>query len=140
MKLLKGCKTWNGPVTSSNELINILKTRPGQQRFILRTELAYFMHTHKTEKTQRPHLFKQNRISDEEKFENLCILLSDDAEESIATVANLPTNEDGMKVLSSPTAEDLKISANFEINQLYVTVWISGKDEIVVCRIYYRDK
>ena len=49
MKLLKDCKTWNGPVTSSNELINILKTHPGQQRFILRTELAYFMHTHKTE-------------------------------------------------------------------------------------------
>ena len=49
MKLLKDCKTWNGPVTSSNELINILKTHPCQQRFILRTELAYFMHTHKTE-------------------------------------------------------------------------------------------
>ena len=49
MKLLKDCKTWNGPVTSSNEQINNLKTRPGQQRFILRTELAYFMHTHKTE-------------------------------------------------------------------------------------------
>ena len=49
MKLLKDCKTWSGPVTSSNELINILKTHPGQQRFILRIELAYFMHTHKTE-------------------------------------------------------------------------------------------
>ena len=49
MKLLKDCKTWNGPVTSSNKLINILKTHPGQQRFILRTELAYFMQTHKTE-------------------------------------------------------------------------------------------
>ena len=76
MKLLKDCKTWNGPVTSSNELINILKTRPCQQRFILRTE-------------------------------------------------------DGMTVLSSPAAEDLKISANFEINQLCVRVWMSGKDEIV---------
>ena len=64
-------------------------------------------------------------------MENLCILLSDDAEESTATVANLPTNEDGMKVLSSPDAEDFKISANFEINQIYVTVWMSGKDEIV---------
>ena len=131
MKLLKDCKTWNGSVTSSNELINILKTRPCQQRFILRTELAYCMHTHKTEKTQRSDLFKQNRISDEEKLENLCILLSDDAEESTATVANLPTNEDGMTVLSSPAAEDLKTSANFEINQLYVTVWMSGKEEIV---------
>ena len=38
MKLLKDCKTWNGPVTSSNELIYILKTRPCQQRFILREQ------------------------------------------------------------------------------------------------------
>ena len=65
------------------------------------------------------------------KLENLGILLSDDMEESTATVANLPTNEDGMTVLSSPAAEDLKTSANFEINQLYVTVWMSGKEEIM---------
>ena len=64
-------------------------------------------------------------------MEKICILLSDDAEESKATVANLPTNEDGMKVLSSPAAGDLKISANFEINQIHVTVWMSGNDEIV---------
>ena len=36
-----------------------------------------------------------------------------------------------MKVLSSSAVEDLKISANIEINQLCVTVWMSGKDEIV---------
>ena len=36
MKLLKDCKSWNGPVTSSEEL-KVLKSRPDQEKFILHT-------------------------------------------------------------------------------------------------------
>ena len=56
-KLLIDCKTWNGPVTSGEELIKAMKSRPSQEVFILRTELAYYTHTHRTDKIQRPELY-----------------------------------------------------------------------------------
>ena len=101
MWLLSDCKSWRGQVTSTVEILEVLKRNPDKQKFILRlrTELAYFTDTHKTEKIQRPDLFRQNVISIEEKLENFCILLSDNAEIRTATIANLPTNEDGFKAL-----------------------------------------
>ena len=81
---------------SSGELLKIVHERPNQLKFILRTELAYFSHTHRADKTQRPELYKQNKISEEEKLENMCILLSSEAQASSATEAKLLTNEDGM--------------------------------------------
>ena len=107
MKLMKDCKSWNGPVTLSEELIKVLKSRSDQEKFILRTELTYFTHTYKTNKAPRSELYRQNLISQEEKLENLCILLTDDAEQSSATIANLPTYENGMKALSTtPSSEN----------------------------------
>ena len=46
-KLLIDCKTWNGPVTSGKELIKAVKSGPSQEKFILRTELACYIHTHR---------------------------------------------------------------------------------------------
>ena len=59
MWLLSDCKSWRGPVTSAVEILEVLKRNPDKQKFILRTELAYFTDTHKTEKIQRPDLFRQ---------------------------------------------------------------------------------
>ena len=53
-KLLGDCKKWGGPVTSATEILEVLRKNPDQQNSILRTETAHFVHTHKTEKTQRP--------------------------------------------------------------------------------------
>ena len=50
---------------------------------------------------QRSDFFRQNVISLEEKLENFCILLSDNAETCTTTIANLPTNEDGIKALAT---------------------------------------
>ena len=89
--------------------------------------MAYFTHTHKIEKIKRPDLFRQNVISFEEQLENLCILLSDDAETCTATIANLPTNEDGVKVL---TTNEISIAENpltFNVNQMYVVSWLEGE-------------
>ena len=91
-KLLGDCKKWGGPVTSATEILEVLRKNPDQQNSILRTETAHFVHTHKTEKTQRPGLFRQNIISFEEQLENFSILLSDKEEACTATTANLPTN------------------------------------------------
>ena len=78
-KLLADCKSWNGPFTSGEEMITVIKSRPDQEEFIVKTELAFFAHTHKKDKIQRPELFRQNKITFE-KVENLLVLLSEDAE------------------------------------------------------------
>ena len=54
-----------------------------------------------TQKNQRPDLFRQNKISYEDKLGNFCILLSDDVENCSATIAKLPINEDGMRAITS---------------------------------------
>ena len=112
MQLLSDCKSWGGPVTSAVEILEVLKRNPDKQKFILTAELAYFKHTHKTEKIQRPDFFTQNVIRFEKKLENFCIWLCDDAETSTAAIANLPTNEDGIKVLvtKETTAADVTSS------------------------------
>ena len=72
-------------------------------------------------------MFRQNVISFEEKLENLCILLSYDAETCTATIANLPTNEDGVKVL---TTNEISIAENpltFNVNQMCVVSWLEGE-------------
>ena len=62
MQLLSDCKSWGGPVTLVVEILEVLKGNPDKHKFILRTELAYFTRNHKTEKIQRPDLFRQNVI------------------------------------------------------------------------------
>ena len=126
-KLLIDCKVWGGPTTSTAEILEALRKNPDKQKFILRTELAYFVHTHKTEKTQRPDLFRQNLITDEEKLENFCILLSDDAESCTATIANLPTNEDGINALSSDSSA-LATTSKYQVNEMRVVFWVEGND------------
>ena len=62
-KLLAACKSWNGPFTSGEEMITAIKSQPDQEEFIVKTQLAFFAHTHKTDKIQRPKLFQQNKIT-----------------------------------------------------------------------------
>ena len=123
------CKSWGGPVTSTVEIFEVLKRNPDKQKFILRTELAYFTHTHKTEKIQKPDLFRQNVISFEEKLENFWILLSDNAETCTVTIANLPTNEDGIKTSATKetTAAEIASPSTFEVNLMYVVFWLEGE-------------
>ena len=129
MRLLSDCKSWGGPATSAEEILEVLKRNPDKQKFILRTELAYFTHTNKTEKIQRPDLFRQNVISFEEKLESFCILLSDDAETCTATIANLTTNGDGIKALATKetTAAEIRSPSTFEVNQMCVVFWLESE-------------
>ena len=61
--LLSGCKKWCGPVKLASELLKILQAHPDTAEKILKTEFSYFVHTHLTQKAQRPDLFRQNSIS-----------------------------------------------------------------------------
>ena len=101
-----------------------------QQKFNLRTELAFFSHTHRTDKIQRPDLYRQNNISYDEKLENMCILLSDDAITNTANVAYLPTNEDGIKALhnSAESTDNLK-HENMIVNTFCSVMWIEKTDK-----------
>ena len=125
-KLLADCKSWNGPFTSGEEMITVIKSWHDQKEFIVKTELAFFTHTHKTDKIQRPELLRQNKITHKEKVENLFVLLSEDAEQSSATTANLPTNADVLKVLSCQGGTyTAVISSNgkIEVNRLHAVMW-----------------
>ena len=57
-----------------------------------------FVHTHKTDKIQQPQLYRQNKTTHQSW--RTCLLLSDDAEQSSATTANLPMNKDLLDALS----------------------------------------
>ena len=61
-KLLHNCKSWGDPATWIEELKQSLQEKPDQQVITVKTELAYYVHIHKADKIDRPHLFKQNSI------------------------------------------------------------------------------
>ena len=81
--------------------------------------MAYYAHTHKVDKMQRPELYRQNGICHSEKLENLLILLegsSTSTEVATATIANLPSNSEALKSLShSPSAQ-----ASFPISRSFI--------------------
>ena len=118
-KLLQNCKSWGGPATSIEELKQSLQEKSDQQVTIVKTELVYYVHTHKADKITQPHLFKQNGISYEEKLMNLLILLEDE-DVSACTLADLPTNSD---VISAIEKTIEKPSTSLIVNQLCVVVW-----------------
>ena len=99
-KLLQECKTWDGPCTTADELCHILTQKPDLERVIVRTEMAFFAHSHKAEKIARPFLFRLSGISYEEKLENLLLLLSDDDWYATRSIASLTTNEDVLRELN----------------------------------------
>ena len=92
--------------------------------------MAYYAHTHKAEKIARKDLFKINNISFEEKLENLSILLDEEDNLSLSTVANLPTNEDMLKSLSNDVDTESTCKSNaIGYNDLCVVVWQSADNK-----------
>ena len=56
IKLLEDCKSWGGPITSTDELHYILKGKDNHRQ-ILKTEMAYYAHTHKADKIACRYLY-----------------------------------------------------------------------------------
>ena len=94
--------------------------------------LSYFSNTHCTDKLQRPDLYRHIMIRYDEKLENFCILLSDDASTASATLANLPTNEDWVKALTNMQNVDTVNSGEtgVEINKPRAVMWIEKNNKI----------
>ena len=125
-KLLRDCKSWNGPAITGEELQNILNGKDNQQE-VLRTEMSYYVHTHKANKIVNKDLYRINNISYEEMLANLMILLDDEKYESTATIANLPSNEDVLKLLSRVDPEQAEPVPSTPVidrtNSMCVVVW-----------------
>ena len=94
--LLQKCKTWNGPVTSVDELQMAIKRNPDNQTALVRTELAYYRNTHPDDVRSNPDLFKWQgpTINHDLRLENFCLILADcEIETPGGTAADLPTKE-----------------------------------------------
>ena len=84
-------------------------------------------HTHKADKIARKEFFRG--ITYDEMLENLLILLDDEKQESRATVANLPANDDILRLTkAAPTTEEDRF---LNINKLCVVVWQEKENKYV---------
>ena len=62
--------------------------------------MTFYRNAHKSDIKARPDLFKLNKISREERLENVLVLLSDE-DIACGSVADLPTNADALKTLKN---------------------------------------
>ena len=59
-KLLQNCKSLGGTCRTVEELQQILSEKADQDVYIVKTELPYYRHIHKANKTARPDFLKLN--------------------------------------------------------------------------------
>ena len=119
-RLLQDCKSWGGPATTPEELEVILKGKDNQQK-VLRTELLYFVNTHKSDKITNKDLFRVNNIGFEEMLENFMVILGGHTvKECTATTANLPTNKDVLdKIITKDSkSKELNREEDVKINKI----------------------
>ena len=122
--LAKTCKTWGGPCCSAEELKRVLEKNGDIDKKIVKTELSFYVHTHKSDRAHRPELFRLVNVDMATQLENLLILLSSEenvvGQSSLAEVA-LPTNEDALRaIFENPNNNEHDI---FEVNKMCVSVW-----------------
>ena len=87
-QLLQSCKSWGGPVTSVRELQQVLASKPESHYHIVRTELAYYRHTHVVEYRSNPDLFRLQGagVNHEVGLASFCLVLADNGGTSSAAV------------------------------------------------------
>ena len=84
---------------SVEELQIILLAKPDIQDRIMKAELAYFCQTYKPDTFAWADFFKFNKISKEERLENLILFLLD-RDNLTGTVFVLPTNADVLQMIT----------------------------------------
>ena len=89
---------------TSDELIAAIDANPGKQEKIVKAELTFYENAHKSDMITRPDLFKSNKISHEERLENLLTLLSNE-DIVCGSRADLTTNADALQTLKNSTIE-----------------------------------
>ena len=127
-KLLETCKSWEGPCVTSDELSAAIDAKAGKQEQIVKAELTFYRNIHKSDMIARPDLFKLNKMSHEERLENLLVLLGDE-DIACGSVADLPTNADALKTLKNSTTETTPNNPpeiHFSLNDSCVVAWYLG--------------
>ena len=126
-KLLAKCKTWDGPCTSVEELEDTLSKHPDNVEVLVKTELSFYKHCHRSDVMARPELYKINGKTHCERLENFTILSSES--ESRTDVGDphtyLPSNSDVFEMLV-PNDNDSRQEPERDyiaINEMYVTLW-----------------
>lgn len=90
---------WGGPCCSLEELKEVLKKNSEMDMKIIKTELSCYVHTHKSDRLNRPELFMISNIDMATQLENLSILLADEdnsARKSSIAEISLPSNDDAL--------------------------------------------
>ena len=117
------CKSWNGPAVSIEELEHILNHNPDMVEKIVKTELTYYKHTHRSEVIASPHLFKLIKVSHEERLSNFCILLNGQS----TNFKSLPKNKDALIIIQKESNDELPITVDIdhkvEVGGICITLW-----------------
>ena len=128
-KCLMLCKGWKGPVTSVEELQQILKDNPCQREKIVRIELSYYRDTHRADVIGQPEMFKINNISYQDQLLNFCALLAD--QDPGQSYVSLPSNKEValcLSTLEEVSAEGTEVEESniIVVGQYYVTLFVEG--------------
>ena len=105
----------------------MLTKNPENDKKIVKTELAFYVHMHKSDRFSRPELFRLASIDLSTQLENLSIVLMDEdnsASRSSVAEIQLPTNDEAVKVLSNDPNE--KEHQVYEAYKLCINAWHEG--------------
>ena len=125
-KLLQACKTWGGPVTTPNELENVIKKHVNIIEKVVKTELWYYIKTHECKRRANPELFKL-LIPHDERLENLLVLLGDNdniATSESSSVLDLPTVAELAGKLGTTVETNIRSCIN--VNEMCIVVWLTN--------------
>ena len=98
----------------------MLEKNPDNVKKIVKTELSFYIHTHKVDRPGRPELFRLTNINTEQMAENLLIMLpNEDGSGSRSSIAeiSLPTKEDALRIVKASTTGNIVKHPPFEVNE-----------------------
>ena len=119
MKLTETCKTWGGPCCSAEELNAVLKKNPDNEKKIIKTELSFYVHTHKGDRLDRPELFKLSNIDTTIMLENLFILLTNEDNSASRSSVLKIRSDDSKNAADQHSSEDSDLHWVHPVNQIY---------------------
>lgn len=139
-QLLVKCKEHNGPITTIDELKDLVRHQPPELKTCLRQELQYQRVTHQRDADVRKDLYKVNKTSVHEMIENLTIILGSDEHQSEGAVV-FPCEEEIMETLevaiitNVPDVDEVLQShfqdePLFHPNQPLAVLWDEGNSKV----------